>query len=375
MPYLAALTSLRFFAAAAIVIHHLVDRIWIQHEWVAGWSLAHGVSVFFVLSGFILARQYPVVAGSGGWGRFLWNRAARIYPSHLAILMLTLYLYGYGGDAARIVANALLLHSWVPDGTFFFSYNNVSWSLSTEMAFYTLFPLLVFRPGLWKVFLPATFMASLGTVWLSYQLQLPAYDPMSTAWTNIGLTMVNPLARIFEFSVGVAAAAAFRAMPASLKLGVTAATAVELTAVAALVWNISLKAATYGPWLPDFGDAGGFWFNNCLAPAVPAAFLILALARGEGLISHILTWPPLQYLGAISFATYLVHPIVIREIEHRLEGPVALAVFIPAVLLASIILHEVVERPAQKFLRRLTPRAAGDGSRLPHRVQASEGGS
>lgn len=365
MPYLAALTSLRFFAAAAIVLHHLVDRIWIRHEWVSGWSLAHGVSVFFVLSGFILARQYPVVNGASGWLRFLWNRAARVYPAHLAVLALTLFLYGYGGDATRLLANAMLLHSWIPDGTFFFSYNNVSWSLSTEMAFYAAFPLLVLRPGLWRCFLPIAFVASVGTVWLSYRLQLPAYDPASIAWTNIGLSMVNPVARIFEFSLGVATATAFRAVPSSFKLGTLAATALEVVAVSTLVWNISLKAATYGPWLPVLGDAGGFWYNNCLAPAVPAAVLIFALARGEGLVSRALTWGPLQYLGAISFATYLVHPIVIREIEHRLEGPVALAVFIPVVLLASVVLHEAVERPAQRLLRRMKPSTIGEISNSP----------
>lgn len=48
------LTSLRFFAAFAIVLHHLEGLFLIKgtHD------LAYGVSFFFILSGFILTYSY-----------------------------------------------------------------------------------------------------------------------------------------------------------------------------------------------------------------------------------------------------------------------------------------------------------------------------
>lgn len=52
-----ALTSLRFFAAGAIVLHHISGTMGIPR--IEGYNLAQGVSFFFVLSGFILLYVYP----------------------------------------------------------------------------------------------------------------------------------------------------------------------------------------------------------------------------------------------------------------------------------------------------------------------------
>ncbi len=50
------LTSLRFFAALMIVFHHLEGLFGIS---IVRFHLDHGVSFFFVLSGFILTYVYP----------------------------------------------------------------------------------------------------------------------------------------------------------------------------------------------------------------------------------------------------------------------------------------------------------------------------
>jgi peptidoglycan/LPS O-acetylase OafA/YrhL len=44
------------------------------------------------------------------------------------------------------LANLLLAQAWVPDPNVFLSVNGPSWSLSCELMFYLLFPLL-FAPG------------------------------------------------------------------------------------------------------------------------------------------------------------------------------------------------------------------------------------
>jgi peptidoglycan/LPS O-acetylase OafA/YrhL len=58
-PKLPALTSLRFIAAAMILLHHTRDLLSSDTSWALHWHLDHGVSLFFVLSGFILTYSYP----------------------------------------------------------------------------------------------------------------------------------------------------------------------------------------------------------------------------------------------------------------------------------------------------------------------------
>ena len=143
-----ALTSLRFFAAFAIVIHH--SRIFLlPSETLSAWPLDQGVSLFFVLSGFILVHVYPELPTKEAIKSFWLARIGRIWPAHLVALILVLTVSGtqtLGGDSLLIfLANLSMIHGWVPSREFFFSFNALSWTISTELGFYALFPLLIYK--------------------------------------------------------------------------------------------------------------------------------------------------------------------------------------------------------------------------------------
>jgi peptidoglycan/LPS O-acetylase OafA/YrhL len=125
------LTSLRFFAALLVLAHHYFG-------FMAGFS---GVTFFYVLSGYILTVNYADRVGS--WREvklFWWKRFARIYPTHLLVLAAAI---PFGSSLSVLPINLLLLHSWVPVQSVFFSFNGPSWSISNEAAFYGVFPWLV----------------------------------------------------------------------------------------------------------------------------------------------------------------------------------------------------------------------------------------
>ena len=150
-----ALTSLRFFAAAMIVVSH-------AHPIFGSWGIANaaplgqGVSFFFVLSGFILAYNYPVLANGAEARRFWLARFARVWPLHAVTALLWIavvfnfdrqtYFSGYDG-LARLFTNMLLVQAWMPLKDWSLSFNGVSWSLSVEFFFYASFPFLIAR---WK---------------------------------------------------------------------------------------------------------------------------------------------------------------------------------------------------------------------------------
>ena len=136
------LTSLRFFAAFAVFLFH-VDRLGI------GWGLAKlfewgytGVTFFFVLSGFVLAWSFgPHVSARTFWRR----RVARIVPVYVVVTLVAVPLLAPMADSFRpgvLVADLLGVQAWSPDTTVVYGLNKASWSLSVEMFFYAVFPLV-----------------------------------------------------------------------------------------------------------------------------------------------------------------------------------------------------------------------------------------
>ena len=116
---LAALTSLRFFAAAAIVYHHIMG-VWAFPR-VSQFLFAQGVSFFFVLSGFILTYRYPLLREWREIRRFWLARFARIWSAHAASLVIvvssaTAILSSVDGThlPLNVASNLLMVQSWLP---------------------------------------------------------------------------------------------------------------------------------------------------------------------------------------------------------------------------------------------------------------------
>lgn len=151
------LDFMRFFAALGIILGHtsefLVERSSRQshHESTSGLTLF--VDVFFILSGFVISYVYSdKVDGFRDFARYVQRRIARLYPLHLltlflmtalffALVFLGINLNNPPNASAFCLASAVsLIHAWnscsasVPNG--------VSWSISSEMSVYLLFPLL-----------------------------------------------------------------------------------------------------------------------------------------------------------------------------------------------------------------------------------------
>src|ERR1700730_4836981 len=164
---LPALTSIRFFAALAVVLSHFTALgllstpvRWIQ--FIDGGRPA--VSLFFVLSGFILTLTYRDALGNGGIKRFYVARFARIYPalalSAALAMPVTIYLLStddgslmhqwyalkhkdYLALGVSLFCQLLLLTARFPCASINQPWNGPTWSLSCEALFYSLFPLLL----------------------------------------------------------------------------------------------------------------------------------------------------------------------------------------------------------------------------------------
>lgn len=201
------LTSLRFVAAAMILFHHSA----LLGVTPSTLPLDQGVSFFFVLSGFILAYRYPSLSTWAEVKRFLAFRIIRIFPAHAVTAVAMIFIFSAPVDF-KLIPNLLMVHGWIPIWPYYFSYNSVSWSISTEFFFYLAFPVLIIawpRTFWWK--LPLVAALPVGLMVVGRELQLPQISAANVV-TMHGLLYISPLARLLEFVAGMAASVAFRSL-------------------------------------------------------------------------------------------------------------------------------------------------------------------
>ncbi len=310
-PKLHALTSLRFFAAAMIVMLHAqayFGAIPLLHRL----TLTQGVCFFFVLSGFILTYAYPAL-DRHNVGRFLVARLARIVPLYLvALLLYMLILPAWYRDSVSSTTRgaglltATLLQAWVPLYRVQTAFNGVSWSLSVECFFYLCFPLLLWRwRYTWRCKIAATLLLTIGVIVVANHGM--ALLPHGAEVRDV--VYFHPLARLFEFTLGVATAHLWRYLHPRLQLNRWLGTALEVTILSATIFVMIMS----GGWARQAGHAaiigpgGEAWLASSGFVCLPFAALIGIMACEWGYVSRLLARRPLVLLGEISFSLYLLH--------------------------------------------------------------------
>jgi peptidoglycan/LPS O-acetylase OafA/YrhL len=357
---LVGLTSIRFFAAIWVVFHHLrfdwkppelLDRFFD-----AGYS---GVTLFFILSGFILSynylpRQFTL--------RDFWSaRIARILPIYFFALLVSFpFSAGFSQmNGKPFFPGALpalfLVQAWIPKSAL--TWNWPGWSLSVEAFFYLLFPFLL-RPFARLAQRRAALV--LATTWLLslipstlYALALPE-GPVDTLSRSVGLTVIkfNPIIRLPEFLIGIA-------------LGVLYLNGTRIPRPRFVVAGcvLALVFIVLSPWPIPYPAL----HNGLLAPIY--GLMILALASDPKMLAN----PILELLGESSYSLYLLHASVIvgcgfvaMRLQWHGHASVALASAAIAVF-ASIASYKIIEIPARLFIRsRLMPggpRISGEPTR------------
>lgn len=362
---LPALTGIRIFAAFYVVMLHTGAGFFNRHgaPQIIDNLLNNGyiaVSLFFILSGFILAYSYDGKIGGTADAVHFWEaRFARIYPVYalsLALMLpfsrdLTL------GDRFQVLA---MVQTWVPGKLHLWGgWNFPAWSLSVEAFFYLCFPLLIVALARLKVgslrVIAALLLAGIAAGNLARPME--QWPDAFSFVRDIPL----PILRLPEFIAGMACGLVFLRSPRMRYSGVVATT----SALAAIGF-LCLHTAR--------------WTSLAV---IPFALLLLSLAYQRGLLARFLSTRLLVLLGGASYAVYLLQlPIRIYTrlaIGAVQKAPQGLDAFLsPCILLiVSIAIFLYWEEPARKFLRKalglrsrwkwpyLTPRKALDSLKLP----------
>lgn len=343
-----ALTGVRLPLALWVVIHHLSGpgRMFaslgtasatafalIDAAWVA-------LSVFFAISGFVLARRYHATSWDRpALARYAVARFGRVYPVYLFSLLILVPIIGaevrggsLGSPAEQtglLLNHLLLLQGWQRPGV---DWNTPAWSLSCEVFFYALFPLVVVlvRRATW----PRLAAAACVAFGLPMALRLLLEPPIA-----------KPLLYFGDFLIGLTVGMLYECLRAS-----------------------RVRLARLGPWLSGPALAGGLLlllFRESLGSflafdagvRLTSAMLVFGLACGGGLFWRCLSSPLMVGGGQAAYAIYILHVPVLwwyeRSHLHSVLPPVTAGVVYLAVVVAlSLVVSRHVEEPANAIIRR-----------------------
>ncbi|HVY58490.1 MAG TPA: acyltransferase, partial [Xanthobacteraceae bacterium] len=164
--HLPSLTSLRGLAALWVVLFHYETQVFPNLHSEHYTQLIHrgylAVDLFFLLSGFVLTHVYRETfskhVGAESYRNFISARVARLYPAHLAVLLLfvttslALHLSSPSSTSAMpldgprslvaLVANLAMVQGLDASAL---SWNYPEWSISLEFIAYLGFPFLLPR--------------------------------------------------------------------------------------------------------------------------------------------------------------------------------------------------------------------------------------
>lgn len=340
------LDALRAMAVLFVLVRHGV-RVQPGPE-LPGWlsNIAHngwmGVDLFFVLSGFLIARillrRMEKGAAPFSW-RYFEDRILRIVPAYYAVLLLCVigFFPGHLSDVtnlgSRIVYHLVFLHDYLGSNI-----NVVFWSLGVEEKFYILVPLLMLVLLKARSFKTQLFICLLvllispvsrgfgfqnvegGMVYQDFFDQLRSPFHMSLEGFAIGIIIALIQFRGWLLSERAAKYCLIAAFTALLLW----------TASHNFLESINLFDATLQPLLLVLLFGAMVYSGICLANvSMP----------GE---------PVMRFIARLSYSLYLIHfPLIPVIVTYSVDkGPAIFwLVYFAVTFMAAIILHFFVEKP------------------------------
>lgn len=372
-----ALDSMRFLGVLAILLTHVGFHAGIYTTTgVLGHlasRLAVGVAVFFVLSGFLLAREWLVRAvaeqPAPSAAHYYWKRLWRIYPAYVVVVAVILIAFPANHDrgASGWIRGLLMLdpytHHPLPDGF------TQTWSLTTEIAFYLVLPPLMWlmigrRIRRWRLALVLGCLAVASIVWLVGPVQWGALATLPAAeWLPAYLSW-------FAAGIGLAV---LHAMPGSSPRltravsGLAASPGACWTLAIALLLMASTPLA--GPWLVEPLTPADEVIRHLLYLGVGVLVIVpAAFGRDSSRWVRLLSQPWARHLGHISYSVFLVHMGMIQLVMWVFDLPEFGGHFVEILalsLLASIVVAEALYRLVERPLTRVGHRSTRDPRTTP----------
>ena len=326
---------LRALAVTSVVCHHLGQVFQWKLPFLGNHGGWFGVQLFFLISGYLIihsAKQYPIKS-------YCIHRVLRIFPayivSYLGIGLLNnlLSMSRISSEWKEFVANILLLQHLFPGALIHFDVLHVTWTLTVEILWYLLAPLILI---LFRLSENGVLFGSivLSTIWV----KMATNGTLDFFYQDAGVPL-TPDIRFLFLQNAFPAQLCFFVMGAYIRhqrerlIQLNPLLLVLLFCILTLLWP---------EWVHLFVNPGFFSGMGI------AALLVLALQ------SPVLQSGFIKWIADISYSIYLIHFPVALYVSNTFDWVYYLEMLISTVLtlLFASMIYYILEKPMMNLARR-----------------------
>ncbi len=276
-----------------------------------------GVSVFLVLSGFVMTYTYyekELSTSVKDCFSFSKKKISRLYPLHILTMVFALFFIGrelyyeysvkkLGLALGKVILNVFLVQSWVPTDRSYFSLNGVAWYLSVCVFIYFMFPIVLKRvkkiksiyTAILAILIVYGIQVMLGLISQNFVLENLTFHNIPK-W----LIYICPAFRLGDFLIGCLLGYIY--LHKKMNIHVLIASFLEILTLIA-IWYSQVAFARMQ------GLLGAEYFRYTMLYTPTTILLVYLFAMKRGIISGILTNKPILYLGYIGSYGFLFHQL------------------------------------------------------------------
>ncbi|MGK4282331.1 acyltransferase family protein [Citrobacter freundii] len=340
---------MRGLASIFVVFYHAkwyLNEIYSQRD--LGFLLfnygAFGVDLFFIISGFIICLSTEKLEKHATFNFFI-RRFFRIYP--LLMICVTIYFLTIrsGSSYSLYLKSLIPMHSDYSAGSPFYGFNllDTAWTITYEIAFYAVFGLAIYFNKKYRVYTSLIFIIVIfisASYYFNGYISTDAYIKQGNVKQNNALALFySPM--FLDFTYGIIIYVIYKNIYFKSVLFNRLTPCIVLLLFSLIASQISL-----------------FYGHGPLKWGLVSALIILALVMYEK-NNGIKKYKSLEYLGDISYSLYIVH-LIILECAYKYDNIVfknttgfsRLFIVLSIILIISVIVHELIEKPFISLGRR-----------------------
>jgi len=303
-----------------------------------------GVDIFFVISGYLITSiiAKDIVAGKFSFASFYERRMRRIFPAlfFLISVCLLIAIFTFVPDDFTALAKEVLATTCFVSNFYFLRHSGSggyftfssdlqtllhTWSLAVEEQFYFLFPGLLLLLVRWKKRRTVQFLLALAIVSFALSIWLTRRHPSVAFY-------ILP-SRAWELLMG--SLLALNLIPPPKLRPVRELAGIAGLALIACADFLFTSQTTFPGW-------------SAFVPCSGACLIIYAGEEGASWASAVLSFPPLVFIGVISYSLYLWHwPLIVFARYFLIDdlGNTAKVCVICGSFLMAFLSFEFVESP------------------------------